>query len=250
MQFPKGDPGGKIAQINFDMPDFRRLIWSKGWRLTWEQTELCPCMESAESDAGSRSCLVCDGSGFTWHSPTEVRGIVTGASLNDDLFNRIGPLVSGRLNLTLQPEHLPSRLDRFTALDSTYVFREIAVRGAGVTSALKMPIVRREMELDDGPVTVGVTRCRAQTAGGAAATPLVEELDFDVINGLIDWTKGDVRGTAPAVGKRFAATYYAHPVLVVDDVAYAARDTRDSSSVPAFYQQMLVKVGCKLKHGA
>lgn len=255
MNLAKGKPVGSKAKLTVDLniTTFRHFIYSKGWRFTWEQAELCPCRESTDSDAGRRGCPVCGGGGFLWHTPTEVRALVTSVGQDEATFDKIGPWSRGRAVLTLYPEHLPGRFDRFTALDSVTLFREIAERPAsGVTSALRLPIARRVLELDAGTVTVGVLRARAITATGvAAASPLVEGVDFDVTEGgLIDWTKGISLGTAPAAGARYSATYTAHPIFVIEDEAYAVRDTRiDMKRGAPQHAPAFVKANAKLMMG-
>jgi len=253
--FAKGKPFGKgKPAVDFDVDAFRHMVWQNGWRLTWEQAEICPCQESVEPDVGRRGCPVCGASGFLWHTPTEVRAIVTSVTQDEETFHKIGPWMEGRVFLTLQPEHLPGRFDRFTALDSVMIMREIAKRpSSGTTTALKLPIARRTLILDAGTLTIGVLRARAITAAGVgAAAPLVEGVDFDVTDaGLIDWTKGIALGTAPALGARFSVTYTAHPIFEVDDVAYAVRDTRVAAKqANPVHAPMLVKASAKLKMSA
>lgn len=246
-------PRGKFHAADFQPDVFSQLIYKRGLKLKWEQAELCPCRESATSDAGRRGCPVCDSSGWIWHTPTEVRAVVTSASLDEDTFNRVGPHLDGMVFITVEPEQLPGRFDRYTALESVFIFREIATRTAGATQALKLPIAQRTLKtLKTGPKTIGVLRARAQLSTGvAAANPLVQDVDLDVTPaGLIDWTKGDALGTAPAVGKQFSCAYTASPIWVVQDHPYAVRDTRGSPKEGTRRpEQMPVKALCKLKFG-
>lgn len=237
-----------------DPVEFRRQLWAYGWRFIWRQAELCPCKESEDHDGGRMGCPVCDGRGIAWHSPQEIRALVTKAQQVIDPFNPTSRIewATGSVNLSLVPEQLPGRNDRFEALDSVFLAREIAVRDSSGPTSLRMPVARRAMVLATGAATVGVLHARAEAADGTAATAvLVEGTDLDVTDdGDIDWTKGDLRGTAPAVGRRFFAAYYAHPVFEAVDDAYSARDTRSEKKAPAAYHvPMVVQTAAKLVYG-
>lgn len=254
MLLPVTPPPKVGPRADFQPLEFIKQLYALGWRFTWRQAEECPCKEGDDSDSGRLGCPVCDGKGWAWHSPQEVRAIVTKAQQVIDPFNPIARAewATGGINLSLLPEHLPGRLDRYEALDAVFLMREISRReGAGV-SQLRYPVAQRVLNLSTGQKTIGVLHCRAEAADGtASATVLVEGTHFDVTNGGdIDWTKGDLLGLAPAVGKRFSVSYYAHPVFEAIEDGYSARDTRIASKAPTDYHvPMIVMVNAKLKYG-
>lgn len=254
MLLPPVWPVKLAPRADFKVDEFRRQIYALGWRLTWRQAEACPCKEAEDHDSGRMGCPVCGGRGWAWHSPQEIRAIVTKAQQTVDPYNATARAEwgSGSLNLTLLPEHLPSRFDRFEALDAVFLMREISVRSSEAPSRLRYPVARRALVLSTGPVTVGVLRMRSEAADGTAAVqPLVEGTHFEVTNdGDVDWTLGDALGVAPAVGRRFAATYYAHPVFEAIEDAYSARDTRSEQKAASEYHvPMVVQTRAQLVYG-
>lgn len=251
MEFPKGEPRGKIIRNDFDPNEFRKLVWAKGWRLTWRQCEACPCAESVDSDQGRMGCPACAAKGRIWHSPQEIRGLVTHAQKDDQELERQGSWYQGEIRLTLQPEHLPGIHDRFTALDTVFLFKEITERGATSVDRLIYPVAKREMDLDTGHVVRGVIRCRPQANDGSGSLTLLQEnVDFIVnADGDIDWTLGIGLGSAPAAGRRVAFAYYAHPCFESYDDSFSARDTRIyTKRVDPAYAPMVVQTTCKLKY--
>lgn len=254
MLLPSIPPPKIMPRADFQPAEFVKQVYALGWRLTWQQAEECPCKEGEEHDSGRMGCPVCDGKGWAWHSAQEIRAIVTKAQQVIDPFDSTArsEWARGSINLTLLPEHLPGRLDRFEALDTVFLMREISRReGAGV-SQLRYRIARRTLSLLTGNATLGVLRCRAEASSGVASTTvLVEGTHFDVTEqGDIDWTKGDALGLAPAVGKRFFVSYYAHPVFEAIEDGYSARDTRIAAKAATeCHVPMLVQVSAKLKYG-
>lgn len=207
--------------------EFEAAIEQQGYRLLWEQAARCPCLASAETGHASLACPLCRGTAWEYHSPQEIRGIV------DDLGRRTEALVygeqlTGSAEITVRSEHRPGRFHRFTLLDSVMEYSEVRER-RGAVERLHFPVARTTLRLLEKNAggeeelvrrTVGVVRLRAGEL-------LEEGVDFEVTpEGLLDWHKGDARGTAPLSGQRYAVTYYFHPRYVVVEFSHAIRDTQ------------------------
>ena len=258
---PAVPPKKLIPRVDFDLKHYRKMIASHGQRLTWEMAAECPCftLATVQGRAGQgrerrNDCAACSGSGVIYHSSQEIRGIVTGAAANPDRFRLFGEYASGMISVGLLPEHLPALFDRFTMLDSVLAFRETRVREA-VQEAPRYPIVTRSLSLDDGngngvATDVDVLYCRTANTDGTVGAELVRDTDFAVDSqGRIDWTLGDGLGTAPALGDRFAVSYFAHPVYVVREHPHAYRDTWVGTKLPTGPQHtaMPVNAACWLE---
>lgn len=253
MQFPVSPPAKLLPQksVRFDMPGFRKMLYLRGWRVTWEQAGKCPCTESADSDHPRPDCPVCDGDGWDYHSSQEIRALVLNATQAVEPYQVHGEYGRSHVFLTLLPEHLPSIQDRYTALDSIFLMKDYGERSALATDRMRYRISPRTMQLSTGTVVIGVTHCRKQDADGVAEEALlVEGTDFTVDgNGTIDWSLGDGLGTAPPLGRRYSCTYYAHPRFVAMEDQFSARDTLHWAKDPDPPQHLAlpVKVLCRVE---
>jgi hypothetical protein len=237
---PSRQPTKVRPRVDFDMTEYRKLVFSKGVDLTWEQCAECPCSQpSSAYDVGliettsgvtgeaRADCELCDGKGYFWHSAQPIRAIVTGGSSNTEQFTMYGEYARGMVSVSLLPEHLPAYGDRYTFVASVMVYRETRTRSA-LVEALRYPIQPRQLDLATGERTLGVLRLQRAGVDGLSTESdvLVEGVDFDVTaEGLLDFTKGDALGTAPLVGARYAVSYYARPRYYVADRPHTHRDS-------------------------
>ena len=238
---PSRSPSKVRPRVDFDMQEYRKLIFAKGVDLTWEQCAECPCSQSAQGyDVGlievtsavtgeaRADCELCDGKGYYWHSAQTIRAILTGGSTDTNQFQLYGEYARGMVSLSLLPEHLPAYGDRFTVLASVRLYRETLTRGESETEALRYPVQSRQLDLETGVTTLGVTRLQRAGLSGLSteADVLVEGVDFDVTEaGELDFSKGDALGTAPLVGARFSVSYFARPRYYVADTPHSHRDS-------------------------
>jgi hypothetical protein len=125
--------------------------------------------------------------------------------------------------------------DRFTIIDSAIVYRETLTRGAGATDETRYPIASRSHDLAGGAVSFGVRHLIPANAQGIVdpAGALSEGVDFNVVNGEIQWIN------APNEGERYSITYYAHPVYIIMNHPHAIRDTYINFKAPAPYHAEL-----------
>lgn len=240
-ELPSRVPPKVRPRVDFDMQEYRKMVFAKGVAVAWEQCAECPCSQpSATWDVGliettttttgeaRVDCTLCDGKGYYWHSEQTIKAIVTGGSSKTDLFSMYGEYARGMVSVSLLPEHLPAYGDRFTVLHSVMVYRETRVRTAGTVESLRYPVQPRVLDLEGGEVTLGVTRIqRAGTDGLSTLNDvLIEGQDFVVTDaGKLDFSLGDSNNTAPVEGARYSVTYYARPRYYVADRPHTHRDS-------------------------
>lgn len=248
-----------LTRVDFDDVAFRRTIAQKGLPLTWFQAAECPCspksadldmdltniVDVAESGTGhTTECPVCRGSGVLYHSGQEVMAIVTGAE--DDFLNaRFGGYREGLVNITVNPEHLPSFGDRFVFKNSVMIYRETVEITAADFYLLRFPIVSRELQLATGPANVDVLyahRADAVTGLAVIGGTLTPGTDFEVIDDGISWIN------KPAVGSRVSFSYYINPSYVVVSYPNSIRDTQTLRKRPTEeFIALPVRVQAKLE---
>jgi len=180
-------------------------------------------------------CPRCGGEGIFHHSAQEIRVLISSEAVRPAPQRPLGELSMGEVRISFLPEHLPSLYDRVTALDSAILIREVRVRTADTVEALRYPITSRTLDLAAGPTSVDVLFATRADANGLnqPSYDLVQDTDFGVSGGQIDWTLGDANGNAPAEGERYSVSYYAHPRFIVTDHPYAYRDTFVAEKKPS-----------------
>ncbi len=251
-------------RVDFNMEEYRKLVFAKGVDLTWEQCAECPCSRSASeftlnliesttqtTGEARPDCELCDGVGYFWHSPQTIRAIVTGGSANTDKYAVYGEYARGMVSVSTLPEHLPAYGDRFTVLESVMVFRETRTRTANAVESLRYPIQARTLDLAGGLETVRVLRLQYADAQGLSqiANNLTEGVGFEITqSGEIDFSLGDTAGTAPAAGTAYSIAYFARPRYYVADRPHTHRDSVNIRKSPTESPLALpVQVQCSLE---
>lgn len=240
MQVPLiNEPNLDICRTDFDMVEFRRKILQYGMHFRWEYAIPCPCYRTqsrgevvTRSTEARTDCPACHGTGQFYAEAQETRGILATTGSEAKLATFMGEFQSGDAMLTLLPEHIPTRLDRFTLISGTVLLSETLTKTESAVERTRYPIVRRRFPIgnsDGTPGTsdvteVGVMYCRATDEHGVIqGAPLVEGTHFEVTDaGLIDWTIGGA--DAPESGARYAVRYYARPAFIVQGLPYVRRD--------------------------
>ena len=240
--FPARAPSKLRPRLDFDGEKFRKLIFTKGVDLSWEQCAECPCARDssdfslslgyASSDQvtgeARPDCALCDGTGYFWHSAQEIRAIVTASSSTTEAFAVYGEYARGMVQISTLPEHLPAYGDRFTVLHSVRVYRETRVRTANAVEGLRYPIQARTLDLSTGLTEARVLRLQKANADGTSseADALSEGTDFAVTNnGELDFSLGEALGSAPSQGTRYSVSYFARPRYYVADHPHVHRDS-------------------------
>lgn len=142
------------------------------------------------------------------------------------VLERLRYLIATRTDLTLWPDSpkpLPVNAFPGSYVDSadqpvtTYV-EEV--------EAQQMAQVVAEAGPAEKGAPIAVTRIRVINPATRNPMPdvLVEGQDFAVVEGRIDWSLGDQRGTAPAPDQRYSVTYNYNPRYIVTGFNHAARD--------------------------
>lgn len=247
-QFPSRVPTKIRPRVDFDMSEYRKLVFAKGVDLTWEQCAECPCSQNSNAwDVGLITatdsvtgearidCPLCDGKGYYWHSSQQIRAIVTGGKSDTNLFTMYGEYARGMVGVSLLPEHLPAYGDRFTVLNSVMVYRETRQRTSSTIESLRYPVQPRVLDLSTGEKTLGVTRLQRAGIDGLSseADVLIEGDDFIVTeDGDIDFSLGDASGRSPVVGARYSVSYYARPRYYVAERPHTHRDSTSKRKAP------------------
>lgn len=239
--FESRRPNKIRPRVDFNMDEYRKLVFAKGVDLEWEQCAECPCsrdstsftlnlIESTNQTTGeARSdCELCDGIGYFWHSAQQIRAIVTGGSSTTDKYAVYGEYARGMVSISTLPEHLPAYGDRFTVLESVMVFRETRTRSNQAIESLRYPIQSRTLDLAGGETSVRVLRLQYADADGLSAlnNSLADTVDFEITaDGSIDFTLGDALGSTPSEGQRYSISYFARPRYYVADHPHTHRDS-------------------------
>lgn len=258
MDFISPEQSLTLTRGDFDEATFRRLVAQKGLTVRWTQTAECPCKPRSEDtgfnlqdiddiDSGegaTTACPVCLGGGLIYHSSQEVKAIITGAE-GDYLNARYGGYREGTINVTLNPEHLPSFGDRLELLESVMLYRETIVVGALDLQPLRFPIAQRDLKLRDGDRSFTVIYAhKTDPATGLALVDgdITESGDYQVENNKIRWIN------KPAEGTRVSFTYFINPSYTVASYPNSIRDTKTRKKSPTEQlTPLLVRVQAKLE---
>lgn len=258
MEFLSPEQSLTLTRGDFDEATFRRLVAQKGLAVRWTQTAECPCkpksvdtgfnlqdIDDIDSGEGATSaCPVCAGAGLIYHSPQEVKAIITGAE-GDYLNARYGGYREGVINITLNPEHLPSFGDRLELLESVMLYRETIEVGALDLQPLRFAIAQRDLRLRDGDRSFRVIYAHKTdplTGLALADGDITESGDYAVEDSKIRWIN------KPEEGTRVSFTYFIHPTYTVASYPNSIRDTKTRKKSPTEQlTPLLVRVQAKLE---
>lgn len=248
-----------LTRADFDEATFRRVLQQKGLDLEWQQAAECPCqprsdelgldlsaiVDVADSGVGTRlDCPVCNGSGLIYHSAQDVKAVITGAE-DEYIFARFGGYRDGVINITVNPEHLPSFGDRFVLKQSVMLYRESLDVGTDALLSLRFPIAQRDLNLAGGAASFQVIYSHVtDPATGLALVggELTQGVDFNVVDGKISWVN------KPDAAARVSFTYFMNPSYIVISYPNSIRDTKIITKKPTdTFVPLPVKVQAKLE---
>lgn len=231
--------GFQSEVVDVDDSTLRMVTIGKSLRLWWEQGVPCPCRAVRTLGARTQStgepsdiCAFCDGGGIMYVNGQQIVAMMTSTSESQNLYMDYGQFAKGTAWLTLMPENVADYLDRYTLLDGIRTHGELR-RRKGTVDKLRYPVVQRQFVSGSLYSTsqpfnrsIGVQFCMAaDTDGVVTGVELVAGTDFTITaQGRVDWTLGDLAGTAPAVGGYYTIRYYARPRMILDDHTYLRRD--------------------------
>lgn len=228
------------ARVDWRIKDFRKAIWNYGQQVTWELAARCPCRQFVindetrlDEDLGhSRvDCPECNGSGTIYHSSQTTTALAMTLSRDPNAFQIYGQSVQGGCKFTTLPENRPHFLDRLTLTQTVMPYHDVRIR-RHTTETPRYPIVVRSVEIASAidptePTTLdlGVIYVRKVDGSGRVdGAELVEGTDFTVnaVTGELTWLSS---GSPPGIGSGYTISYYSHPVYIVHEMGFAARDT-------------------------
>jgi len=255
--FPPRQPKKISPRVGWRIENFRNAIWAYGQPVLWEMAGRCPCRQFATNDVvgidenlghSQANCVACNGSGTLYHSAQETTALCGQMSRDAKLVQAYGDAVMGGATFTMFPENRPHHLDRLTLTKTVTRYDEVRMRH-GTTEQPRYPIVKRTIELADyadpteGRVAVnGVLYIRTADSSGKVGAELVEDTDYTVNDdGTVTWLE---TGNPPAAGGGlYSISYWAHPVYVVKDMGFSARDTFVAfKSVSPQFKEMVTAV--------
>ncbi|WIT25812.1 hypothetical protein [Bacillus phage SPO1L1] len=133
-------PANKGVRVDFRVEEFDRLIQQKGYKVMWEQAMYCTCYYNSEIDQFSGQpdyhCPHCQGEGFTYLDPVEIRVVATSISDSVDQ-SKIGLNELGTAYITPTRDTIVGLRDRFTFVDFTIRYSQIIILSGNKTDKLK-----------------------------------------------------------------------------------------------------------------
>lgn len=242
MTFHPLRPKYVAPQALFDPEIFRSDIIKFGGdtpNIRWEKAFPCPCrmqvtLQSIDGEVGGEprtGCSNCHNAGVYYVRQPDTYAIVTGVGeVNSSSGKSTGSgWAEVQATFTFLPENAPAHDDRVTDLRSWIQVSERRRRKRDVET-FRFPLeVRDIVAADPGNPTVPtfhrqtVIELAAANADGSFKGRLEEGVDFEVIDGTLDWALGDALGTAPEVGSDYTVSYWAHPRYLIQNIPYISR---------------------------
>lgn len=250
-------------RVDFNAEWNRSAAQEKATHIKWQQVCACPCGTEHTKDSQAVfvrdspvSCDACGGTGRLYGPAQDTLALITDASRMESTYALWGGYSRGSISVTFMPENLPAEWDRITLSEGHIVLTDRRVRKATVERP-RYPISKRKVAVGSGAgcttprdVIVGVIGAyKLRPDGTTDPAPMEESVDFVVTDdGYIDWTLGDARGSAPALGQQYGVRYFARPVYVVRDFAYMRRDFYELRKGDLVYVQHPVAAIALLEH--
>lgn len=233
-----GLPSSIKGRPRADMrPDeFAKLIDTKGYRVWWSRTSICPCRNNDQTDQADVSCTLCKGDGWFEHLPDDALGLLevdgygnpmvfneartavmvmiwaSSATRDPQIFERFGDWAFGMAKATFDGANKPGYRDRVEVIDAVMPWSQLAV----ADGSAKISVTRnrgKQRGLQYGAVDVYMLR--------SLATVYRRDQDYRVgETGEIEWLV-----TPPPEGTVLSVHYLVHPIFRVMDHAFVFRDT-------------------------
>jgi len=213
-------------RVDFRADDFVLMVETKGYRLAWTRTAVCPCTPvNDQTRQPDPNCSLCDGTGWIFFRPEEgtidekkvgnltdlqkrilgndatvIRGIMTGITGDKQPWDPVGPRLEGMASCTVRAENKLGYYDRLTNLDAVIVYCQLIETASPLV--LKYPAA-----------SINLLRSKD--------TIYVEGTDFTMDTGDVVWVTGHV----PASGTLLVAHYLTHPTWRVINHPHMLRVT-------------------------
>lgn len=246
-------------RIDFKPSEFDQAIVTKGYRMFWSRTGLCPCLVNDQTEQPDPTCSLCNGNAYYKFLPDPaltagVDAYGNAVTLNDDgdavliyvimtsltqdkeVFEKFGEYLFGMARATTQAQNKLGYRDRLVAYDSEMTWAQIIeYDGANVISITGE---RSKAGLRYPMVAVHILRSLSRV--------YVENDDFKIDQyGRIEWLANQ-----PNSGTRLSIHGTIHPVWVVMDHLNTYRDTQlegGGGISSQKFQKLPVQAICKLE---
>lgn len=202
--FPTYIPDPSSMGQNFD-----QLLNNRGIRFVHSRAMPCPNMNSMDDNNHNPLCPHCDGSGILYYRDKEIFGVLVSNSVEKQ-FEYNGIWETGTAVVTFPASYADGEQAEFSLYDRLVV-QDYTVRlwekkeyepRAGGLQQLRYPIHNVEHLI---------------TVTDTAVTEFVEGVDFNIVDGLIEWVPGKEPeyDEVNEMGQVFSVSYYANPVYIV-----------------------------------
>lgn len=232
------------TRADFRSIEFIRLLEQHGKFVIWRKAILCPDVNETTGQC-DMNCALCDGSGFIYIDPIDIRAQVFQFDKNSRIFEKFGMWVEGQAQITVEPKYRLGYRDSIELKDALMPFNELIKKGNRRGRRSKLP---------DG---VDSARYRIASVvrvvydASDSLVMLEENYHFKIDkNGWIEWT---VQGNALVPdGEYVSVRYDFHPVYIVISHPHVLRDdvtsrSPDGVGVPKdTYRALPVAAGAKL----
>lgn len=198
MTFPTSTKWGGRADLSAG--EFDDLILQRGYKVIWEQSIFCSCLD--DSGSPDYMCPVCKNQGYIYFSPTEIRALITSISGNKEQ-DRIGLNEKGTAYMTCRAGDNVGFRDKFTFTDFTMKYSELIKRTGEPNDLMRF-------------------ECKSMVAIMQLDTTYIPDVDYTISSDgrYINWI-----GSAPAIGDKYSVLYNTCPVYIAQGPIHELRGT-------------------------
>ncbi len=215
----------KKTRSDFRPEEFTRVIQQHGKRICWRKALICPCLNVTTGQV-ALDCSNCDGSGFIYVDPLNIRASMLMFDKSTRHFEKFGIWVNGEVSVTVEHDYRLGYRDSLEMIDDLMNFNELIKKGnrRGRRSALAANIDTARYRIQH--LTKAVV-CDADKN----IVPLEIGYHLDVNdNGQIEWT---ARGNSLVSTDQFVSIHYDfHPVFIVISHPHVMRSDVRGTKVP------------------
>jgi hypothetical protein len=215
-------------RVDFKPDKFVLAVETKGYRLAWSRACRCPCIPvNQQTEQPDPTCSLCGGTGWFLFRPHDavidekvtgnldgvqqslignysvvIRGIMSGIMTQYQGYDILGARLEGTAAVSVRYENKLGYYDRLINLDATIAYVQILESDGSLN--LETRYVARQVNLLRSATKV-----------------YVEDTDFTVTNGMVQW----ISGQEPGSSERLAIHYLTHPVWRIIEHPHGMRLT-------------------------
>jgi hypothetical protein len=199
-----------LPRADFRPRYFEDFIQQKGYRVLWEKSVPCPCIDSKTMHPVP-DCKECDGRGRNFYASETIKGLITRQDKELQIGDAIGALEPGRAFLTVSHDKFLSPFDRITNLDSTTVYSETLLHSEKSGDWLRYKPIGNILEAFVQPTRY------------SSLVSLKQNQDYKVgDDNSIEWL---IATNRPANLQGVSLRYFYNPVWLVTNLVNYVRDT-------------------------